>query len=126
MPEAASAVSDNRAPSLLEASIVTPLQALMSAKAGVLRSGDGLAEALAGLAALGREETDKPDAEAWQATNLHLIATALVSAALARQETRGSHWREEFGEPDDAWRGHLVLSLGTVGPEWAFEPVWNE
>jgi L-aspartate oxidase len=119
-------VPDSRAAGLLEASVVAPLQALMSARAGVLRSGDGLAGALAGLAALGRQECDKPDAEAWQATNLHLIATALVAAALARQETRGSHWREDFGEPEDAWRGHLVLSLGAAGLESAFEPVRDD
>ena len=111
---------------LLEPAIVRPLQQLMSASAGVLRSGTGLAEAAAGLADLGRQQCDKPDAEAWQATNLHVVATALVQAALAREETRGSHWREDFPKSSEAWRGHLVFSLSHSGLSSVFEPVLDE
>jgi L-aspartate oxidase len=98
----------------------------MSASAGVLRSGTGLAHAAAGLADLGRQQCDKPDADAWEATNLHLVATSLVQAALAREETRGSHWREDFAEPRDVWRGHLALSLGESGLSSVFEPVLDD
>jgi L-aspartate oxidase len=111
---------------LLEPAIVPPLQRLMSANAGVLRSGSGLAEAAAGLADLRSLECDKPDADAWQATNLHLIAAALVEAALAREETRGSHWREDFPEISDAWRGHLILELQASGLSSVFEPVLDD
>jgi len=113
-------------PGLLEPAIVRPLQRLMSANAGVLRSGAGLTEAAAGLADLRSLECDKPDADAWQATNLHLIATALVEAALAREETRGSHWREDFPEISDAWRGHLILELQASGLSSVFEPVLDD
>jgi L-aspartate oxidase len=95
----------------------------MTADAGVLRSGPGLAHAVAGLAELGMQHCDKPDADAWQATNLHLIATALVGSALARAETRGSHWREDFADTSDAWRGHLIVSAGESGLTSVFEPV---
>ena len=74
---------------LLDPAVVRPLQQLMSASAGVLRSGTGLSGASAGLAELGRQGGDKPDADAWQVTNLHLVASALAAAALAREETRG-------------------------------------
>ena len=111
---------------LLDPAIIRPLQQLMSASAGVLRSGAGLAAAAAGLAGLGQTHCDKPDAEAWQASNLHLVATALVKAALARQETRGSHWREDFGETSELWRGHLVSSLEPAGLSLVFEPVLDD
>jgi L-aspartate oxidase len=111
---------------LVEPAIVRPLQQLMSASAGVLRSGTGLAAAAVGLADLSRQQCDKPDAEAWQATNLHLVATALVQAALAREETRGSHWREDFPETSDAWRGHLAFSLSESELSSVFEPVLDE
>jgi L-aspartate oxidase len=111
---------------LLQPSIVGRLQQLMSANAGVLRSGGGLAAAAAGLADLGRQECDKPDAAAWQATNLHLVASALVGAALARQETRGSHWRDDFPQPSGAWRGHLITSLGNSGLSSVFEPAGDD
>jgi L-aspartate oxidase len=111
---------------LLEPAIIRPLQQLMSANAGVLRSGTGLTAAAAGLADLGRQLCDKPDADAWQATNLHLVATALVRSALAREETRGSHWREDFPSSIEAWRGHLVCSLGHSGLSSVYEPVLDE
>ena len=44
-------------------------------------------------------------------TDLHEVATALTAAALAREETRGAHWREDFPDASDAWRGHLVTTL---------------
>ena len=36
-------------------------------------------------------------------------------AALAREETRGSHWREDFAEPSEAWRGHLISRWASPG-----------
>ena len=123
LPPVTEPAPDSRPEGLLEPTIVRPLQQLMSAYAGVLRSGSGLAEATAGLASLGRRECDKPDAEAWQATNLHLVASALAGSALAREETRGSHWREDFPRPRDVWRGHLIVSLGGSGLSTVFEPV---
>ncbi|HEY2641002.1 MAG TPA: L-aspartate oxidase [Streptosporangiaceae bacterium] len=120
------AARDDRRAGLLDPAVVNPLQHLMSARAGVLRSGDGLAEAAVGLAELGRHEFDKPDARAWQATNLHLVASAVVSVAQARQETRGSHWREDFGAESEAWRGHLIVTLGSSGLRSVFEPVLDD
>ncbi len=122
LPPAAEPGPDTRAVGLLDPAIVTPLQHLMSARAGVLRSGAGLAAALAGLAALGEQTSDKPGAEAWQATSLHLVASGIVSAALAREETRGSHWREDFPDLSDAWRGHVIITLGPAGLAAVFEP----
>jgi aspartate oxidase len=126
LPPAADAAIDHRTEGLLDASTVPSLQQLMSANAGVLRSGTGLTEAAAGLSDLGHSGCDKPAADAWQATNLHLVAAALVRAALAREETRGSHWREDFGAPSEAWRGHLITSLGESELRTVFEPVHDD
>jgi L-aspartate oxidase len=122
LPPASAPGPDPRPAGLLQPAVVSPLQQLMSERAGVLRSGDGLAIAIEGLAALGEQDCDKPDAEAWQASNLHLVGTALASAALVREETRGSHWREDFPEPRAAWRGHVVMTLGEAGLTPVFEP----
>ena len=123
LPPPAEPAADTRPAGLADPVVLARLQQLMTTDAGVLRSGPGLARAAAGLAELGLQDCDKPDADAWQATNLHLIATALVSSALAREETRGSHWREDFGDTSDAWRGHLVVSAGESGLTSVFEPV---
>jgi L-aspartate oxidase len=126
LPPLGEPAGELRPPGLLDPAIVRPLQQLMSASAGVLRSGTGLAQAAAGLADLSRQQSDKPDAEAWQATNLHLVASALVEAALAREETRGSHWRDDFPETSEAWRGHLIFALTDAGLSSVFEPVLDD
>ncbi|MEZ0091445.1 L-aspartate oxidase [Streptacidiphilus sp. EB129] len=92
------------------------IQRLMTRGVGVLRSAVTMAEAADGLAALTAEPADtgkgeQPQVETWEATNLHLVATALTAAALLREETRGCHWREDFPDRDDAtWRTHLISS----------------
>ena len=42
-----------------------------------------------------------PTSAAWEATNLLTVAAALVAAAPLREETRGSHWRDDFPDRDD-------------------------
>ena len=100
-----------RDPGLPRPSGVPRLQQVMSASAGVLRSGDGLRAAAAELGTVGGEVAPEPGTGAWEASNLHLVALALVEAALRREETRGSHWREDFPEPREEWLGHLVTVL---------------
>jgi L-aspartate oxidase len=123
LPPGSAPVPDGRPAWLLDQSVVPALQQLMSARAGVLRSADGLAAAADGLAELSLQGCDKPAAEAWQATNLHLVASAMVAAARTREETRGSHWREDFPDSSDGWLGHLTVTLGWPGIQTRFEPV---
>ena len=102
------------------------IQRQMTRGVGVLRSAESMAATAQGLAALlaqhtggneatGSEEKGKgepPQVETWEATNLHLVATALTAAARLREETRGCHWREDFPDRDDAvWRCHLVSRM---------------
>ena len=71
----------------------------MSKGAGVLRSSNSLRVTLDRLQEISeRSKNVKPCVEAWEVTNLHLIATGLTRAALRRAETRGSHWRGDFPE----------------------------
>ena len=104
----------------LETGLVDPagrdeLARRMSVGAGVIRTDASLHQAAAALAGAATADVE-PRPEAWDATNLHTVSTALVQAAIRREETRGSHWREDFPERDDArWRGHLLAALGTDG-----------
>ncbi|KAB2350809.1 L-aspartate oxidase [Actinomadura rudentiformis] len=107
---------------LLDPSVRGDIQRIMTLCAGVLRNAEGLTTAERELAAMADGAVREPAAdgvrvapcaEAWEVTNLHTVATAIVAAARRREETRGSHWREDFPERDDAgWRGHLVTRLG--------------
>ncbi|MGZ4451511.1 MAG: L-aspartate oxidase [Nocardioides sp.] len=95
------------------------LQETMSLQAGVLRSATGLGEALADLDKLAGVDATALGPDAWETTNMITISTALTQSALLRQETRGSHWREDFPERDDArWAGHCDV---TVGPDGALD-----
>jgi L-aspartate oxidase len=103
-------------PSLLDPGIRTPLQDAMSAGAGVLRSAASLAATASTVDSLAARVQGKPEPEAWEASNLHAVASALVAAAARRTETRGCHWREDFPDRDDAgWRGHLLTTLAPDG-----------
>ncbi len=105
---------------LLDPSIRAELGVAMTLGAGVVRSRSSLAEAADTLEALGARTSATPAPDAWEATDLHAVATALVAAASRREETRGAHWREDHPEASDAWLGHLVTTLsGTTFEELA-------
>jgi L-aspartate oxidase len=107
---------DDRPPGLMEASTRADLQALMTEGAGVLRSRDGLGAALRGLTGLATRVSEDPCTETWEATNLLTVAAALATAAREREETRGSHWRDDFPErDDDKWLGHIDTVLDASG-----------
>ncbi|WP_189081042.1 L-aspartate oxidase [Mangrovihabitans endophyticus] len=95
-------------------SIRADLQKSMTRGAGVLRSADGLATTAKELSDLG-DERSAPRKAAWEATNLLTVATALVASAATRRETRGCHWREDFPNAADEWRGHLLNMIGETG-----------
>ena len=99
---------------VLLADLRPDLQREMTLGAGVLRSGAslaGTARSLAQLTTVGK----RANTASWEATNLLTIATALVGAALRREETRGCHWREDFPLASPDWRGHLLAGLDGQG-----------
>ncbi|GAA0615455.1 L-aspartate oxidase [Streptomyces crystallinus] len=118
-PRAAETPEDAPTCPLLVPEARIQIQRTMTGGAGVLRSADSLAAAAARLEAI-RADADGPDerkaaepgVDAWETTNLLLVARVLVAAAAAREETRGCHWREDRPDRDDAdWRRHLVVRV---------------
>jgi L-aspartate oxidase len=99
---------------VVDAGIRSRLQQAMTRGAGVLRSDESLTATAAVLGELGHTRAT-PQVAAWEATNLLTVASALVAAALRRKETRGCHWREDFPEVRDEWRGHLLPSIASGG-----------
>jgi L-aspartate oxidase len=98
--------------------------ASMTRGAGVLRTEESLTTTLAELAtAAARSDDAEPCTECWEATNLATVAVGMATAARLRTETRGSHWRDDFGETDDRWRVRLVQRLGADGLMIDEEPV---
>jgi L-aspartate oxidase len=105
---------------LLPATARVAIQRAASSGPGVIRSQQGLIEAARVLASLpdhaqaGSTPAGPATAE-WETTNLHMIATALTYSALARRETRGGHYREDYPKTDDRWRGRLISRLDPEG-----------
>ncbi|RYP88121.1 L-aspartate oxidase [Nocardioides guangzhouensis] len=110
---------DRRAAALVAADRRPEIQAAMTGQVGVLRSADGMAEATATLAKVveaGSAPDATPDTGAWETSNVATVALALTAAAALREETRGSHWREDFPVRDDArWAGHVDVRLADDG-----------
>jgi L-aspartate oxidase len=75
-------------------------QQTMTEGAGVLRSAGSLGVTLTDLDTFG---AGVPSTGSWEMTNLLFVGRALAQAALVREETRGSHWREDFPDADDRW-----------------------
>ncbi|MFL6023972.1 MAG: L-aspartate oxidase [Marmoricola sp.] len=114
---------DPRTPGVIDGKVRPAMQATMTEQAGVLRTAEGLSRALASLGELA-DVTGLEGTEAWETTNLISISAALATAALLRQETRGSHWREDFGQRDDAgFAGHFDVVLEDGVPVATFHPA---
>ena len=115
---------DQRTPGLVSGSVRAELQEVMTSRAGVLRSAEGLAEAAARLDKLGTAQSDVVDLESWETTNLLTVSTALADAAALREETRGSHWRDDFPARDDErYAGHFDATMADGATTLGFEPA---
>src|SRR4051794_5123866 len=115
--------ADRRTAGLVPGAVRRELQEVMTSRVGVLRSATGLAEAVAELDKLAGVAADEGDTESWETTNLVTISTGLADAAALREETRGSHWREDFPERDDErFAGHVDVVMRDGEMELVFAP----
>jgi L-aspartate oxidase len=116
--------TDPRAPGLVSGRARRELQEAMTSWVGVLRSAAGLAEAGLLVDKLAGNSTELVDQESWETTNLLTVSAALAAAASLREETRGSHWREDFPARDDArWSGHFDSVLVDGAVQVTFTPA---
>ncbi len=114
---------DVRVPGIVRADVRPGLQAAMTGRVGVLRNEAGLRQALTELATMVDEVAPEVGVAAWETTNLLQVSLALAGAALARAETRGSHWREDHPERDDvACAGHHDTTLADRRLRREFRP----
>ena len=84
------------------------LQRAMTADAGVLRSAASLERVAAEVDVIAAADTDD-GAEAQELLNLATVATGLIAAATAREESRGAHARTDFPERSDAFAHRIVI-----------------
>jgi L-aspartate oxidase len=79
----------------------TQIRDLMWHAAGILRSGKELAAAIQQLHAMELPKSNAPGRAEHQLRNLHALALLVTRSALAREESRGSHYRSDFPYRND-------------------------
>jgi L-aspartate oxidase len=63
---------------------------------GILRGGKELAAAIQQLQGMELPKSDTPGRAEHELRNLHTLALLITRSALAREESRGSHYRSDF------------------------------
>ena len=100
------------------ADVTNALRSLMVRKMGIVRERQALEEAQQTVAfwcryALARTFDSR---EGWELQNLLSVARLMIHAALAREESRGTHFRSDFPKRDDAhWLKHVVSEPFAAG-----------
>ena len=90
------------------------LRRVMTDRVGVVRSGEGLAGAMAELDRL-RVDLGDPGAEGFEVANLVQLGRAVAELAARREESRGGHWRSDHPAPVEAWRVRQTLTRTAEG-----------
>jgi len=113
----------------------TAMQRVMMHDCSVFRHREGLVRALTEIQALlaGSRQVVIDDhgerfnsdlLEALELEGLLELAETIVSAALAREESRGAHCREDFPDRDDHhWLKHTLVQKSDQGPRVFYKPV---
>jgi L-aspartate oxidase len=82
--------------------VIAEIQDLMWQNAGIVRERAGLVRAIERLQQI-RPRVAHPQARrAWEAQNLCEAGLLVARSALAREESRGAHYRTDFPAHDDA------------------------
>jgi len=111
------------------------LRRMMDEKVGIFRHGDQLKEALKDVRGLKERFKNISIEDKGRVFNTALvhaleldfmldIAEVIVVSALAREESRGAHYRLDFPRRDDEkWLKHTLAYYTPEGPKLAYEPV---
>lgn len=112
---------------LISPSVRGEMQRAMSRGASVVRTKDSLSKTLETLNRLKDATTIYANVDAWETTNLYLLATAITRSALERTESRGSHTRDDFPETSEAWRKRIHQAIDEIG-NWrsTYEEVFDD
>ncbi|HEY8478027.1 MAG TPA: L-aspartate oxidase, partial [Chloroflexota bacterium] len=87
-----------------ETALLERLRQLMWQHAGLVRTASGLETLLA--------EIERFPAASRRLRGALLVAKIVALAALLREESRGSHFRQDFPEERVEWRRHIVFQMG--------------
>jgi L-aspartate oxidase len=92
------------------ATALTQIRDLMWRHAGIMRNGKELSAAVAFLESMKLPHSEHPGRHDYELSNLHSLALLIARSALAREESRGSHYRSDFPyRDDDLFQKHSLI-----------------
>ena len=102
-----------RPPAAGPSAALTKIRDLMWKQVGILRSGSGLSAALEQLKSIPLAEPKRPTRTEQELLNLHALACLITRSAMAREESRGSHYRSDFPfHNDEVFAKHSTVVRG--------------
>jgi L-aspartate oxidase len=106
------------------------LKSLMWRELGIVRRGPSMEEAVERIAFWTRAvlRLARPEPRAFELLNMLTLSRLIAHAALYREESRGTHYREDCPAPSDEWLVHTVVRPVVEGAavsavELSTEPV---
>ena len=125
LPEQSEPLIENTPTNLIDGKVRKDITETTTTGAGAVRNATGLNKTIDKLSEIAKKTTKLSSTQSWEATNLLTVSSFLSTAALRREESRGSHWRSDFPERNDSrWlvriqgklnEGKLELSEKTIG-----------
>jgi len=88
------------------------LKEIMWDKVGIIRNRSGLLQAEAQLTDYWREFFPGLDTSELELGNMLILSRLIVKSALAREESRGGHYRSDFPLTNKKWQKHSVIKRG--------------
>jgi L-aspartate oxidase len=95
------------------------LRAIAWNSCGVLRNGPELAAAHRRLQANFLGAQTSPGRASFELRNMHQVALLISQAALAREESRGGHYRTDFPAKSEAFQKHSIITKGNDSVSFA-------
>ncbi|MBV8820703.1 MAG: L-aspartate oxidase [Acidobacteriaceae bacterium] len=79
---------------------------------GISRCAEGLKKAITALDSAGKTAVARTTRSCFELRNIHTVALLIARCALAREESRGGHYRTDFPEPREEFRKHSIVRKG--------------
>ncbi len=101
--------SNGPVPLAMEAA-VSELQDLMWKHVGIVRTGKGLQQAIKRLQEIETQVSHPRSRRSFEVRNLQIAGSLVARSALAREESRGAHYRSDYPDHNDAkFRKHSMM-----------------
>jgi len=95
--------------------LVREIQDLMWQDVGIVRNGSGLTRAIDHLSKMAPRVSNPRTRRSYEARNLQIAGLLVARSALAREESRGAHYRTDFPAHHDAkFLKHSVVAGGAI------------